>query len=144
MKLWSMVLVAAALLASARVEAAPPDEIRKVLDEQVRAWNRKDLDGYMAGYWKSPELTFYGGGTVTKGWQETLERYRARYQGDGKEMGTLDFQELAIELLGPRAALVRGRWHLVMSGGKELRGLFTVVMRKLDGWKIVHDHSSVE
>jgi ketosteroid isomerase-like protein len=60
-------------------------------------------------------------------------------------MGALDFSEVAVDLLAPRAALVRGRWHLVMAGGKELRGLFTVVMRKLDGdWKIVHDHSSME
>src|SRR5438477_646886 len=32
--------------------------IRKVLDDQTRAWNRGDIEGFMVGYWKSPELTF--------------------------------------------------------------------------------------
>ena len=87
--------------------------------------------------------TFFSGGTVTRGWQSTLERYRRRYQGEGKEMGTLVFADLAIQVLGPSVALARGEWRLKMSDGKELRGLFTVILRKQpEGWRIVHDHSS--
>jgi beta-aspartyl-peptidase (threonine type) len=119
------------------------DEVRKVLDQQVAAWNRKDLEGYMAGYWRSPELTFYGGSSVTRGWQATLDRYRQRYQSEGKEMGKLDFAELVVEPLGDAAALARGRWHLSLSGGRDLQGLFTVLLRRFpEGWRIVHDHSS--
>jgi hypothetical protein len=33
--------------------------IRKVIEDQQAAWNRQDLDGFMAGYWKSAELTFF-------------------------------------------------------------------------------------
>src|SRR5882762_9743454 len=47
-------------------------EIRRVLEEQVAAWNHRDLEGFMAGYWHSPELTFYSGGTTVSGWEETL------------------------------------------------------------------------
>src|SRR5437879_12391855 len=57
------------------------DAIRAVLDAQVAAWNRGDLEGFMAGYWKSENLTFMSGGTVTHGWQATMDRYRKRYQG---------------------------------------------------------------
>lgn len=117
--------------------------VRHVLDDQVVAWNRKDLEGYMAGYWKSPELVFFAGGTGTRGWQATIDRYRKRYQGEGKEMGTLSFSDVSIEGLGPAAVLARGEWRLAMSGGKELRGLFTVILRRMpEGWRIVHDHSS--
>ncbi len=63
----------------------PKDAVRAVLDAQVAAWNKGDLDSFMAGYWKAPELSFYSGGTVTKGWEATLERYRKRYKADGKE-----------------------------------------------------------
>jgi len=122
-----------------------PDEraVRQVLDRQTEAWNRGDLTGYMQGYWRSPDLTFYSGGTITIGWEETLARYRKRYQSEGKEMGKLDFPEETIELLGPDAAVARGRWHLVMSGGKESSGLYTVILKRLpEGWRIVHDHSS--
>jgi beta-aspartyl-peptidase (threonine type) len=116
--------------------------IRAVLDAQVAAWNRGDLDGFMAGYWHSPELTFYSGTGVTSGWEATLERYRKRYQAPGSEMGKLDFSALEIHPAGDMA-WVGGRWHLKMSDGKDLGGLFTLVFRKLpDGWKIVHDHTS--
>lgn len=132
------------LAAPAWADAAPDEAaVRRVLDEQVAAWNRKDLEGYMAGYWKSPDLLFFSGGTRTRGWQPTLERYRMRYQGEGKEMGTLSFAEVSVEVLGPAAALARGEWRLAMSGGKMLRGLFTVILRRFpEGWRIVHDHSS--
>jgi beta-aspartyl-peptidase (threonine type) len=99
----------------------------------------------MQGYWKSPDLTFYSGGTITSGWEATLARYRKRYQSEGKEMGRLDFPEETIDLLGPDAAVVYGRWHLALSGKKETGGLYTVVMKRLpEGWRIVHDHSSAE
>jgi beta-aspartyl-peptidase (threonine type) len=117
--------------------------IRKVLDDQVAAWNEGDLQGYMGGYWKSPELTFFSGGTVTSGWEPTLERYKKRYQGEGREMGKLDFSDLRVEMLGPKAAFVRGHWHLKMKDGKEPQGLFTLVVRDMpEGWRIVHDHTS--
>jgi beta-aspartyl-peptidase (threonine type) len=117
-------------------------QIRAVLDRQVAAWNRGDLEGFMDGYWRSPELTFYSGGTPLAGWQATIERYRRRYQSEGREMGHLTFSDLQIEMLGSKAAFVRGRWHLKMTTG-EAGGLFTLIFRRLDnGWKIVHDHTS--
>jgi len=128
-------------LASSSDEGA----IRKTLNDQVRAWNAHDLRGYMQGYWNSPELTFYSGGTVTRGWQATLERYQKRYQGEGREMGALDFEILEVQLFSKDAAVVYGKWHLKMADGKEPRGLFTVVVRKFgEGWRIVHDHTSAE
>ncbi len=118
-------------------------DIRAVLDAQVAAWNRGDLEGYMAGYWRSPELEFYSGATITRGWQQTLDRYRQRYQSGGREMGTLTFSELRIEPIDGKNAFVTGRWQLAMKKGDSPSGLFTVLLRKFgDGWKIVHDHSS--
>ena len=99
----------------------------------------------MAGYWHSPELAFFSGATVTRGWQATLDRYRKRYQGEGREMGRLSFGELVVEPLGPSSVLARGTWRLDLSDGKAPHGLFTVIFRKLpEGWRIVHDHSSAE
>jgi ketosteroid isomerase-like protein len=120
-------------------------EVRAVLTAQIDAWNRGDLEGYMAGYWKSPELVFFSNGTETRGWQATLDRYRTRYQADGTQMGVLDFPELDIVTLGQNAAIARGRWHLKMPDGKDLGGMTTVIFRRLpEGWRIVHDHSSAE
>lgn len=117
--------------------------VENVLRTQQAAWNRHDLEGFMAGYWNSPDLTFFSDAHETSGWQGALARYRNRYQGEGKEMGKLEFSELRIEPLGSDAAFVRGAWQLTLSDGKTPHGIFTLVFRKLsDGWKIVHDHTS--
>jgi ketosteroid isomerase-like protein len=118
--------------------------VEQVIGQQLDAWNHHDLEGFMRGYWNSPELTFFSDAHQTSGWQSTLDRYRARYQSGGHEMGKLDFSELRVEALGPDAAFVRGAWHLTMSDGKTPHGLFTLIFRKFpDGWKIVHDHTSL-
>ncbi len=118
------------------------EEIRAVLDAQVASWNRRDLEGFMAGYWRSDELTFVSGDTVTHGWQATLDRYRKRYQGEGKEMGSLTFSDLEIQVFDGENAVVRGRWKLVMSQ-KTPGGLFTLTFRRFpEGWRIVHDQTS--
>jgi ketosteroid isomerase-like protein len=116
--------------------------VRQVLEQQVSAWNRGDLEGFMAGYWRSPELSFFSGANRTQGWQATLDRYRMRYQAEGREMGKLAFSDLEIEMAGTEAAWVRGRWKVVTSK-ETLGGLFTLIFKKQpEGWKIVHDHTS--
>lgn len=135
-------LAAAALLAEEKEPSADETAIRKVLSDQVTAWNKGNLPGFMAGYWRSEDLTFYSGKDKRQGWDETFERYKKRYQAEGKEMGTLAFSELDIQLLNPEFAIVKGRWSLEMKE-EELGGLFTLVMRNFDnGWVIVHDHTS--
>ncbi len=123
--------------------AADKAAVEQVLRTQQAAWNRHDLDGFMAGYWNSPELTFFSGSKQTSGWQATMDRYRATYTSAGHEMGKLEFSGLRIEMLGSDAAFVRGAWGLTLPDGKTPHGLFTLVFRKFnDGWKIVHDHTS--
>jgi uncharacterized protein (TIGR02246 family) len=121
---------------------AAADAIKQVLNNQVAAWNKGDLEGFMQGYWKSPELTFFSGGNKTQGWQATMERYVKRYRSDGKEMGQLTFSDIQVEILGPDSAVVRGRFQLEMSKEKP-SGLFTLIFKRLpEGWRIVHDHTS--
>jgi len=116
--------------------------IKTLLDDQVTAWNKGDLPGFMKGYWESDQLTFFSGSTRTSGWKATLERYQKKYQGEGKEMGRLSFEELSIDLLGPEHALVRGRFRLQMKDAKPT-GLFTLILRRTrTGWRIIHDHTS--
>jgi beta-aspartyl-peptidase (threonine type) len=118
--------------------------IRAVLDQQVKAWNQGDLEGFLRGYWQSDQLTFFSGGAKTQGWQATLDHYRQSYKTEGREMGHLEFVDLDIQLLGSKAAFVRGGWELRTSKGPR-GGLFTLIWRKTDrGWKIIHDHTDVK
>src|SRR5262245_56442835 len=122
----------------ARVE----QDVRAVLDRQVEAWNKGDLETFMTGYWKSPDLTFFSEDKVTSGWQQTIDRYRKRYQSEGREMGKLSFSDLRIKEAGDQMAWVRGRWKLVTSK-ETLGGLFTLIVERMpEGWRIVHDHTS--
>ena len=118
--------------------------IERVLRKQQEAWNRHDLAGFMAGYWRSPQLTFFSQGKERDGWDATLQRYLATYASPGHEMGKLEFSALRVDVLSQDSAFVRGSWKLTMPDGKTPSGLFTLVLRKLPdvGWKIVHDHTS--
>jgi beta-aspartyl-peptidase (threonine type) len=124
------------------LNVAEKDAIRRVLEDQAAAWNRGDLEGFMTGYWHSPELTFFGS-QERKGWDATLERYREKYQKDPKGMGHLTFSDLDVELLGPDSAFVRGHWKVEWAGKEPASGLFTLVVeKKPEGWRVVHDHTS--
>ena len=124
-------------------DSAAKIAVEQVLRTQQEAWNRHDLEAFMAGYWNSPQLTFFSGANERNGWQATIDRYRATYTSSGHEMGKLEFSGLRIESLAQDAAFVRGSWQLTMSDGKTPHGLFTLVFRKFpEGWEIVHDHTS--
>lgn len=117
--------------------------IHEILDRQAAAWNRGDLDAFMADYWRSPELVFTSGGRVQRGWRTTLDRYRDTYGGSTETMGRLSFHDVTVHPLSRDAAWALGYWDLDR-GGEEVGGVFTLVFRRIDGeWKIVHDHTSV-
>lgn len=128
-----------------RAEDDPSAEsrIRTVLGAQAAAWNAGDVETFMDGYTRGPELRFASGGEVTRGWQETLDRYRRRYP-DRAAMGMLTFSDLEISVLSTDAAVVFGRWRLRLATGAEPAGLFTLLWRREgDGkWRIVSDHTS--
>lgn len=139
-------LVAARARAQGPVaEAVEREAILAALSASAAEWNKGNLDGYMAVYWNSPDLTFSSGANTTRGYGPALERYKRNYQAPGREMGRLDYRDLGVDILCPGTALVRGSWHLAQSGGKQPHGVFTLLMKKLpEGWRIVHDHSSGE
>ncbi|HTK27639.1 MAG TPA: DUF4440 domain-containing protein [Pyrinomonadaceae bacterium] len=116
-------------------------DIRAVMNDQVAAWNRGDIEGFMSGYWRSDKLTFVSGSNVTRGWQPTLDRYKKNYDSRAK-MGTLAFSDLEITVLSKDAAVVLGSWSLAREKDNP-HGKFTLVFRKFkDGWRIVQDHTS--
>ena len=132
-----LLLLASGALAQSKTKTA----IRTVLDEQVAAWNRGDIEGFMAGYWRSEETVFISGDSVTHGWQATLDRYKKGYDSRAK-MGALTFSDLDIKLTDKKHAVVIGRWALQREKDNP-HGRFTLLFRKFkEGWRVVHDHTS--
>lgn len=116
-------------------------EVRAVLDAQVAAWNRGDIEGFMRGYDESDDTIFISGDTVTRGWQTVLNRYKKGYDTREK-MGVLTFSELEITPFGKDAAIVIGRWQLKRAADAP-KGRFTLIFRRTRaGWRVVHDHTS--
>ncbi len=115
--------------------------VRGVLDDQVLAWNRGDIEAFMNGYAKSDDTMFVSGDNVTRGWKTVLDRYKKNYETREK-MGTLAFSELDIKALGDDAAVVVGKWQLTRANDTP-HGRFTLVFRRTpDGWRIINDHTS--
>lgn len=145
MKRIAVFAMAAALLplvaiASTRVPVKDLAAVRAVLDEQTAAWNRGDIDGYMAGYARS-DGTMFVGTDVTRGWTKVRDRYKAKYDSRAK-MGTLAFSDLDLRPLGNDDVVVTGAWKLTREKDTP-HGRFTLIFhRRPEGWRIVYDHSS--
>ncbi|MFM8187667.1 MAG: YybH family protein [Pirellula sp.] len=117
------------------------DTLHGLLKNQQDAWNQGEIVRFMEAYWKDPMLTFSSGGKTTRGWQATLDRYRAKYP-DAKAMGKLTFDALETNRLDSDSALTLGNWKLEKENPAQ--GNFTLVWQRIQGhWKIVHDHSSL-
>lgn len=145
----AIALVVCVALAQHSLHGKPPDThdadraaIDGVLKAQQAAWNRGDVDAFLVGYWQSPELTFSGTNGISRGWEGVLARYKKNYP-NREAMGELNFSDLEFRFLGSDAALVLGKWHLKREMG-DIGGVFSLVWQKFpEGWKIIHDHTSV-
>jgi ketosteroid isomerase-like protein len=115
--------------------------IRKVLDNQIKAWNKGDIEGFMQGYWKNDSLMFIGKKGINWGWQTTLENYKKNYP-DTTAMGKLSFDIILVKKLSPDYYYIVGKWMLSRSIG-DLSGHYNLLFKKINGtWLIVADHSS--
>jgi beta-aspartyl-peptidase (threonine type) len=121
---------------------ADRSSILEVLKNQQSNWNKGDVDAFLEGYWHSPELTFSGTSGIARGWDAVRARYKKNY-ADRATMGELEFSDLQFRFLGPDAALVLGHWHLTRAKG-DIGGVFSLVWQRFpEGWRIIHDHTSV-
>ena len=64
-------MLAIALTGAGAPDTSSPDvrqSVEKILHDQQDAWNRRDLQSFMASYWNSPDLTFFSGAQKISGW----------------------------------------------------------------------------
>lgn len=136
-RLLLLLVAGAAMVRGESSEAA----VLGVLDEQVRAWNRGDLEAFVRTY--SAETIFVGK-EVTRGDAGVLERYRRNYP-TRERMGTLRFRDAEVRMLGADYASVLGRFELrrTTAAGGDAAGIFTLVLKRSGKvWKIILDHTS--
>lgn len=125
----------------ANAQQADVTRIKALMEQQTKAWNDGNLEGFMDTYWASDSLMFIGKKGITYGWQATLDNYKKSYP-DKTAMGRLSFNLIEFKKLAADVYFVVGKWHLARTIG-DLSGHFTIVLRNINGqWKIVADHSS--
>ena len=121
---------------------SPEAGISALIQQQARDWNAGDIEAFMKVYWNSDELTFSSGGNITRGFESTLGRYKERYP-TAEAMCKVTFTDLEFLPLSRSAMQVLGVWNLDREH-EPIGGRFTLIFRRFaNGWKIVHDHTSV-
>jgi len=115
--------------------------IRTLFESGCAAWNRGDIDGYLADYWHSDKVRWVSEGIVCYGFEAIAAAFKARFDSPDN-MGRLEVANLEIQLLGESDALVFGTWaQTTLTASRH--GVFTVHTKKIDEeWLIVSDHSS--
>lgn len=122
-------------------DSADFNQIKRIFYQQEEDWNRGDIDAFMQAYWKSEDLQFGGANGITKGWKETLERYKRGYP-DRASMGKLSFQIKDMTRHSGNVMSLTGSW-LLSRKNDQPGGHFLLIWRKIEGeWKIVVDHTS--
>ena len=115
--------------------------IRALFESSCAAWNRGDINGYLADYWHSDKVRWVSEGTVCYGFEAIAAGFKARFDSPDN-MGRLEVSNLDIRLLGENDALVFGAWIQTTLTAKR-HGVFTVHLKKMDSeWLIISDHSS--
>jgi ketosteroid isomerase-like protein len=139
-KILTLLILVIAFTANAQ-KISDKQAILNLLEKQRGDWNKGDVEAFMQGYWKSDSLLFVGKSGPTYGWQKTLDNYKVGYP-DKAAMGFLTFGIKKVDLLTKDTAFVLGSWN-VKQEKTELKGYFTLLLRKIEGvWKVVVDHSS--
>jgi uncharacterized protein (TIGR02246 family) len=145
------ILVLVVLLAACRSggpESAPapdPDLTARLEAQFARAaaaWNRGDLEAFMADYAPGEEPTFIAGGHLRGGHDWIRDHYAPAF-APGARRDSLRFEEFTVRPLSPAIALVTARYLLHRSGVVTGSGPFSLIMERRDNrWLILHDHSS--
>ena len=117
-----------------------PNHLVQLMHESAAAWNRADLEGFLATY--ASDAVFIGS-EVTIGMDSIRARYQRTYFRDGRPRAQLAFDELHTTMLDANHALMRGRCILTNPDNSRSYCRFTLIWeRRPEGWKMIHDHSS--
>ena len=118
-------------------------DVTKVVLAQETAWNKGDLDGYLAPFKNAEDTEAVLNGPV-RGVNNIRSAYHASFP-NRDAMGQLEQSEVYVRELGPDFALATGKYRLVRSrkNGGEAQGTFTEVFQKTDaGWKLVFSQNT--
>ena len=146
---FAVVTLAVATACAPRPVAAPTAAERDVLAREVtsmlstsaKAWNRGDLDAFMADYYPGERTSYVTSRGVIHDPTRIRDRYAPRFAAGGVH-DSLSFENVEVDPLAPGVVHVLA-WYVLSRGDSTIaRGPTSLVMLRHDGHlRIVHDHS---
>lgn len=117
-------------------------EIAAMMSASAAAWNRGDLNAFMADYEQSDSTTYIGRRGIVRGVAAIRAVYAPRF-APGVARDSLSFRNLEVDLVAPSVVNAIAEYVLMRGDSVTARGPTSLVMRKSGGrWRIAHDHSS--
>ena len=126
-------------------ETSPDATLRSVLKTQIESWNAGDIEAFCQPY--AEDALFLSPSGLTRGREEVLARYRARYLAkNAPGMGQLELKIMEIQWFENHGqavgATVVGSWHLRFEDGSQADGFTAIGFELRDElWQIVVDAS---
>ncbi len=116
--------------------------IRDLTDNLQSDWNAGDMEGYLASYWNSADLSIMFGNQSVRGWNAMAEMFRGAWSTD-EAMGDFTARDVVIRQIGPDTVISSGQFTHVFPA-ETVDGSFTHVWKhQADGqWRIAHEHTS--
>jgi uncharacterized protein (TIGR02246 family) len=126
-----------------KVEGAPDPEkeIYEQMTKMLDAWNRHDLDAYLDGFLRSDDIVLVVEGESIRGWDLLSKAFHSGYP-NLSEMGTVTFDRMQVQMLGPDLGFVLV-WYTIAFPNKKQFGTDTIIMKKVAaGWREMISHTS--
>jgi uncharacterized protein (TIGR02246 family) len=139
---YRLALVMVALMFSTYTYAQSKDEvaIREVIRQEIETWNKGDIDGYVNLYAPVDSVRMLYNGGAVYGKADILAFYKKYWPKE--KMGQLSFTDVKLERLSPEYYFTSGHFHVKQNDGKEIKGRFSGLMKKIKGkWYLYTDHS---
>lgn len=115
-------------------------EIQQVFRDEEAAWNSGDIEVYLKFYAPEDSVRMIYSSGVTYGRDSILAFYKKYWPKE--RMGKLTLDQETIEKISRKYYFVSGRFTVDFSNGKQTRGRFSGLMKKINGrWYIYTDHS---
>ncbi len=141
-----LVILLPAALSGCRFEMGEEEDLERSIEAMLHrsadAWNRGDLDDFVAAYADGASTSLMTTDGPVLG-RATIRGLFVPQFEPGAMRDSLRLEDLNVRPLPPLIGIVTGRYVLERDGTVTDSGWFSVVVRRAgDGWRIVHDHTS--
>jgi ketosteroid isomerase-like protein len=143
MRNFILLLSLIALSCSGTKQVSNPSAETSIIDlmnQSAKDWNEGNLDAFMSLYDSAATFMMTNGPVGIAGMKEN---YQKGFFNGKMPKQNLRYEEMVVRPLGKNYALLTGKFVLYGNGLNERSGRYSLVfVKRKDGWKILHDHSS--